>query len=68
MALLTAITNAAAVPATKEPCDSDMHPCNLAGKEVDCSPEYIRLMQLCKDSGCIQWIMDPLQHCKENTY
>ncbi|KAG0124372.1 hypothetical protein HOY82DRAFT_510439 [Tuber indicum] len=59
---------ATAVPATKLPCDSDKHPCNLYANEVDCSPEYVRLLQLCVDSGCIQWIMDPLQHCRGDTY
>ena len=45
MALLTAITSATAVPTTKIPCDNAYHPCNLAEKYEDCSPEYIKLMK-----------------------
>ncbi|PWW79079.1 hypothetical protein C7212DRAFT_303561 [Tuber magnatum] len=67
VALLTAITNATAVPTKKIPCESAWHPCNRAGKYEDCSPEYIKQMKLCVESGCIVWIMDPLQHCNDYT-
>ncbi|RPB03029.1 hypothetical protein L873DRAFT_1801103 [Choiromyces venosus 120613-1] len=67
MALLTAIASATVVPTAKIPCDSNWHPCNLYSKYEDCSPEYVKILKQCVDSGCIQWFMDPLAHCNKDT-
>jgi len=44
MALLTALTNATAVPKGVS-CDSPYHPCNLVGQYEKCSDEWMRVMK-----------------------
>ncbi|KAI5810383.1 hypothetical protein BZA77DRAFT_328083 [Pyronema omphalodes] len=44
-------------------CERGIKLCDIANSWEDCSDLYIKTMEACKATGCIQWFIDPLKHC-----
>ncbi|KAL7273742.1 hypothetical protein RUND412_003381 [Rhizina undulata] len=68
------LTMSAALPRqiiTEPNCDESDPKWDCAGyfdpALKDCSPAYVAAAERCIVSGCIQWLIDPLQHCYDTT-
>jgi hypothetical protein len=44
-------------------CATPTHPCSLYGSLPHCSPAWHAILDLCMQSGCIQWIRNPKEEC-----
>ncbi|CCX08808.1 Similar to hypothetical protein [Tuber melanosporum Mel28]; acc. no. XP_002836506 [Pyronema omphalodes CBS 100304] len=71
--LTSLVLTASAVAVTKVPdkydpdfCDHGTALCDMATTFEDCSNGYIKFMEACMATGCIQWFDDPLRHCRKS--
>ncbi|KAI5810384.1 hypothetical protein BZA77DRAFT_328085 [Pyronema omphalodes] len=46
-------------------CEQGVVLCDIAATFAHCSEGYIKFMEACVDTGCMQWFDDPLRHCRK---